>query len=271
MEITEQEFLKFSNYIRNNFGISLSQKKMTFVTSRLGSILEKSNYNNFTEYYEHITHDKNGDSVIEMLNKITTNYTYFYREEKHFEFLKEQILPYIESKEQNTKDLRIWSAGCSSGEEPYALQMIIKDYFGEKQSLWDTTLLATDISTKALLKAKNGVYPNESIEKIPHHWKTKYFSKYDGENVAVKDNIKNNIIFKRFNLMDEFPFRKKFHVIFCRNVMIYFDNKTKTDLINKFYKFTEPGGYLLIGHSESIDRNTTGYRYIQPAIYRKEY
>lgn len=270
MNITAQEFEKFSKYIRSNFGISLSNKKMTFLTSRLNSILEKSDFNTFSDYYDYVTNDKNGDSVIEMLNKITTNYTYFYREEKHFEYLKDIVLPYLIEKEKNTKDLKIWSAGCSSGEEPYTLQMIIKDALKDRQMHWDTQLLATDISTKALTKAQRGIYSNESVEKMPKNWRDKYFSKYDEENVVVKDIIKKEIIFKRFNLMDSFPFKKKFHVIFCRNVMIYFNNETKNQLIDKFYEFTEPGGYLFIGHSESLDRNHCKYNYLQPAVYRKE-
>ncbi len=270
MNITEQEFLKFSSYIRTNFGISLSNKKISFLTSRLGNLLEKSNFQNFSDYYNFVTKDSSGEAIIEMINKITTNYTYFYREEKHFEYLKNQVLPYIQEKEKNTRDFRIWSAGCSSGEEPYALQMILKDFFGNDVRHWDTNLLATDISTKALIKAQNGIYPNESIEKIPTLWKKKYFTKHDEEHVSIAPDIKKEIIFKRFNLMNEFPFKKKFHIIFCRNVMIYFDNQTKIDLINKFYKFTEPGGYLFIGHSESVDRNNSEYKYLQPAIYRKE-
>lgn len=270
MNITEQEFIQFTNYIKTNFGISLTRKKNTFLTSRLGSILEKSKFKTFTEYFDYITNDATGESIIEMLNKITTNYTYFCREEKHFDYLREQVLPYIKEKEKNTRDLRIWSAGCSSGEEPYAIQMILKDFFSNQQHLWDTKLLATDISTKVLLKAKNGIYPSDSLEKVPKHWKKKYFQPYDEENVVARDNIKNEIIFKRFNLMNDFPFKKKFHVIFCRNVMIYFDHQTKIDLINKFYKFTEPGGFLFIGHSESIERSSSEYKYIQPAIYRKE-
>ena len=175
MNISEQEFTKFSNYIRNNYGISLSKKKITFITSRLGNILEKSQFKTFTEYFDYITSDASKESVVEMINKITTNYTYFYREEKHFEYLKEKVLPYVAEKEKATRDLRIWSAGCSSGEEPYALQMIIKDFFEDKPNAWDTKLLATDISTKALMKAQNGIYPKEAIEKIPKGWKLKYF------------------------------------------------------------------------------------------------
>ncbi len=270
MNITEQEFLKFSSYIRNNFGISLSHKKISFLTSRLGRLLEKSNFKSFSEYFNFVTEDASGEAIIEMINKITTNYTYFYREEKHFDFLKREVLPYIKERERNTRDLRIWSAGCSSGEEPYALQMIIREFFGDQNRQWDTSLLATDISTKSLIKAQNAVYPKESIEKIPDSWKKKYFEKYDDDHVAVTEDIKKDVLFKRFNLMNEFPFKRKFHVIFCRNVMIYFDNHTKNDLINKFYKFTEPGGYLFIGHSESIDRSSSQYKYLQPAIYRKE-
>lgn len=205
-----------------------------------------------------------------MVNKLTTNYTYFYREQKHFELMKDEVLPYTIKKENALKDLRIWSAGCSTGEEPYTLQMIIKDVLGKEYSAWDTTLLATDISTKALDKAKKGIYSNEAVGKMPTEWKDKYFENHDNLSSVVKKDIKDKIIFKRFNLMDSFPFKKRFHIIFCRNVMIYFDVETKNKLVNKFYDMMEPGGYLFIGHSESIDRNATRYNYIQPAVYRKE-
>lgn len=270
MEITKQEFKQLADYIKRNFGINLTENKVGLVTNRLGSLVEKSSYKSFSEYYDYIVSDKTGAAVSELINKITTNYTYFWREEKHFEYFRDQVIPYLESTQSNARDLRIWSAGCSSGEEPYTLQMLLKENFGNKQPAWDTKILATDISTKVLLKAEKGIYPSESISNLPVMLKNKYFEKIDQDNVKVADSIRKEIIFKRFNLMNDFPFRKKFHVIFCRNVMIYFDVATKRELINKFYEFTEPGGYLFVGHSESVEREYSDYVYIKPAIYRKE-
>ena len=138
--------------------------------------------------------------------------------------------------------MRIWSAGCSTGEEPYTLAMIIDEFFGKEKLFWNTQILATDISSKVLDVAKKGVYNNDSIAKMPSEKRLKYFKKISDEKSEVVDQIKKEVIFARLNLMNEtFPFKKKFHTIFCRNVMIYFDSKTKMDLVNRFYKITEPG------------------------------
>lgn len=203
------------------------------------------------------------------IERITTNHTFFMREVDHFNFFREKVLPYL-CKVVRNKDLRIWSAGCSSGEEPYTLAMIIDEYFGNQKIWWDSQILATDISNKVLNKAVQGVYSNAALESLPSLWKLNYLNKIDKDKYEFKDNIKKEVIFRKFNLMEErFPFKNKFHVIFCRNVMIYFDEQTKIDLINKFYDSLELGGYLFIGHSESFARNETKFQYIAPAIYRK--
>jgi chemotaxis protein methyltransferase CheR len=207
----------------------------------------------------------------ELVNKLTTNHTFFAREVQHFDFFKNKTLPDLVKQCEKNRDLRIWSAGCSSGEEPYTLAMLIADYFGENRAMWDTKVLATDISTKVLNIAKAGIYQNEQLDSLPENWRRNYFKKLDKEKSSVADNIKSEVVFRIFNLMNEaFPFKKKFHVIFCRNVMIYFDSNTKTELVNKFYENTEHGGYLFIGHSESINREESRYKYVMPAVYRKE-
>jgi len=169
------------------------------------------------------------------------------------------------------KDLRIWSAGCSTGEEPYTLAMLIDEFLGNEKLQWDAKILATDISNKVLETAKRGIYSNEKIATLPAQWRLKYFKKYDDENSILVDSIKNEVIYRNFNLMEKvFPFRRKLHVIFCRNVMIYFDYKTRDELVNKFYQHLEDGGYLFVGHSESLNRETTRFKYVMPAVYRKE-
>lgn len=269
MLITEKEFKDFSAYMHDNYGINLTDAKKGLVDSRLSAVIEKGGHKSFTEYFEFVRKDKTGDAFSDLLNRITTNYTYFWREEEHFKFFSDQVLPYVEQKYSSQKDLRVWSAGCSSGEEPYTLMMLINEKF-PRSSGWDTGVLATDISIKAMTKAEKGVYPMESTQNMPPNLKNKYFNKQPDGMLKVTDEIKNQVIFRKFNLMGPFQFKRKFHVIFCRNVMIYFDAETKRKLVDKFYDALEPGGYLFIGHSESIDRNFSDFKYIMPALYRKE-
>lgn len=156
-------------------------------------------------------------------------------------------------------------------EESYTLAMIMDEFFGRNKGMWDTKILATDISAKVLDVARRGIYNDNRIMPLPPAWRMNYLKKIDDENYIISDKIKNEVIYRKFNLMEEtFPFRKKFHVIFCRNVMIYFDRETRNELIEKFYDMTSYGGYLFIGHSEYIDRTKTKYKYVAPSIYRKE-
>jgi chemotaxis protein methyltransferase CheR len=268
--ITDKEFKQLAAYIKANYGINLRDEKQALVTGRLQSELVQHGFNNFSEYYKYIISDKTGAAIPNLINKITTNHTFFMREEEHFHYFRDIVLPYL-IRTVNKKDLRIWSAGCSSGEEPYTLAMILDDYLGKEKIWWDTKILATDISGKVLEKAKKGVYNNQELTSIPSHWKLKYLKETENDNSVLIDQIRDEVIYRKFNLMEEvFPFKQKFHVIFCRNVMIYFDNETRRNLVNKFYEALEYGGYLFIGHSESISRDETSFKYISPAVYRKE-
>ena len=268
--ITDKEFWQLAKYIKANYGINLKEEKRALVIGRLHNVLMQNNFRSFSEYYDYVISDRTGNAVNTLINKITTNHTFFMREADHFFYFRDTVLPYLVSRAKD-KDLRIWSAGCSSGEEPYTLAMIIDDYFGREKMWWDSKILATDISSKVLEVAKQGKYSNEDLANIPSHWRLNYFKKIDSEKSVIIDKIKNEVIYRKFNLMDEvFPFKRKFDVIFCRNVMIYFDLQTKHKLVNKFYDSMESGGYLFIGHSESLNRDETKYKYVIPAIYRKE-
>jgi len=269
LAMTENEFKKLADYIKSNYGIYLKKEKQALVSGRLYNILLQNNFSSFSEYYDYVVSDKTGEAAMTLINKITTNHTFFMREADHFFYFRDEVLPFLRDT-LNDKDLRIWSAGCSSGEEPYTLAMIIDEFFGSEKRNWDTKILATDISTKVLTIAQKGVYGNDEIAPLPAYWKLNYFKKLDNEKSIIVDRIRNEVIYRKFNLMENvFPFKKKFHVIFCRNVMIYFDAETKQKLINKFYDLTEYGGYLFIGHSESLNREETKYKYIMPAVYRK--
>ncbi len=269
LTLKDNDFRQLVTYIQKNYGINLSRKK-NLIEGRLSNLLIEKGFTDFSEYVKCVFEDTTKAEVTNLINKITTNHTFFMREVAHFEYFKNKVLPYLRSTVKEN-DLRIWSAGCSSGEEPYTLAMIMADFCQSEGMCWDKKLLATDISIKVLEMAEKGIYSAEVLEEIPKYWKINYFKKSNAENYQIIEELRRDVIFRVFNLMDEvFPFKKKFQVIFCRNVMIYFDYETKMRLIDKFYEITEPGGYLFIGHSESIGKYETRYQCIGPAIYRKE-
>lgn len=269
LTITQKEFLQLTNFIHKNYGIHLKEEKKTLVLGRLQNVLQQAGFTNFTDYFKYLVSDKTGKAVNTLINHITTNHTFFMREADHFLYFRDKVLPYLINTVKN-KDLRIWSAACSSGEEAYTLAMILDEFLGKEKIMWDTKVLATDISDKVLNIARMGIYGDDHIKQLPERWKKCYFNKYDSENSILTNAIKNEVIYRKLNLMEpKFPFKKKFHIIFCRNVMIYFDNETKNELVNKLYNQLEYGGYLFIGHSESLNRHTTSFKYIMPAVYRK--
>jgi len=270
MNISDKEFNDISQFVRERYGINLTDKKKMLVATRLNFVFEKYDVETYGEYFELMKTDQFGDLTVEFLDRITTNHTFVNREAHHFEFMKTVVLPYVEKVEGYSKDLRIWSAGCSNGAEPYSIAMTVEDYLGQRKTGWDTTILATDLSNDILEKAKKGIFPADDLKTAPRAWVSNYFEKNPGDYFVVKQRLREEILFRRLNLMSNFPFNKKFHLIFCRNVMIYFDSDVKHALANKFYDHLEDGGYLFIGHSETLDRAKTKFNYIKPAIYRKE-
>ncbi|KLU66822.1 MULTISPECIES: protein-glutamate O-methyltransferase CheR [Desulfosporosinus] len=270
IEITDDEFWRLAGYIKENYGIHLKAEKQSLVTGRLHNVLLEKGFNNFTDYFRYLKNDTSGKAMATLIEKITTNHTFFMREADHFHFFRDQVLPYLR-KTVRDKDLRIWSAACSSGEEAYTLAMILDEFFGKEKAFWDSKVLATDISDKVLNIARKGIYPHEGIASLPANWRMNYFNNYDTDHYILTDKIRKEVIYRKFNLMEPvFPFKRKFNTIFCRNVMIYFDQRTKNELVDKFYANMEYGGYLFIGHSESLNRDLTRFKYIMPAVYRKE-
>lgn len=272
VEVTDEEFRLIRDLIYKNIGIHLTDEKRSLVNGRLQKILRKMNFKTFKEYYDFLINDKSGEALSELANVISTNHTFFGREIDHFEYFVDVVLPEIENraKQTNNYDIRVWSAGCSSGEEPYTLVMLMMEYFGKDYYKWQAGVLATDISLTVLEKAKRGIYPDERVQPLPDVFKKKYFKRLPTGEWEIIDPVKREVTYRRFNLMNEkFPFKKPFDVIFCRNVMIYFDNPTRERLVEKFYQFTVPNGYLFIGHSETLNRTSTKYKYVQPAVYKK--
>lgn len=269
ISISDDEFRLLTSFIKEHSGIHLKDEKKTLLVGRLSNMLQDKGITTFMDYYKLLKADHDGIELSRLIDKITTNHTYFMREAEHFSYLSQHVLPTI--KEQiKGNDLRIWCAASSSGEEPYTLAMILEDTFKHETSHWDKKLLATDLSLSILDEAKAGIYAKERVGTLPKMWILNYFDRLNEQQFVVKPHLKKEVIFRRFNLLEPtFPFKKKFHIIFCRNVMIYFDNDTKDELIDKFYDILEPGGYLFIGHSETINRERTKFQYIKPAVYRK--
>lgn len=270
IKITDNEFNDFSRYVQANYGIFFKNEKKTLIQGRLSQVIRDLKFKSLSEYLNYVKSDTTGEASVVLLNRITTNHTFFMREPAHFYYFRDKVLPFLVSTVRS-KDLRIWSAASSTGEEAYTLAMLIDEYFGPSKGDWDTKILATDISADVIETAKRGIYSKDKIEALPESWQRIHFRKYDDRNYMISDKMKNEVIFNRLNLMDEkFPFRRDMHVIFCRNVMIYFDNDTKNDLAERLYDITAPGGFLFVGHSENLERNKTRYKYIMPSIYRKE-
>ena len=272
MAITDAEFRSIRDLVYQRFGITLSDQKKSLVVGRLQKKLKEHDCKTFKEYYDKLIADKTNDLITELANQITTNHTFFFREPDHFDFFKSDILPWMvqEHKAKGDNDLRIWCAAASSGEEPYTLIITLLEHFGADYKNWNCGLLATDVSEKALTGALGGIYADARLQGVPPAILNKYFKKVP-DGYAVIDQLKKEVTYRKFNLMNKtLPFRKKFDCIWCRNVMIYFDTPTKHELVNRMYDVTVGGGYLLIGHSETLDRNQTKWKYVKPAIYRKE-
>lgn len=267
--MTEQEFLRIYRYLKSRYGIDMERKK-EIMQGRLDNYIRAHGYETYTDYMNAVEMDITGSLERDMVNILSTNHTFFMREFEHFDFLRQTVLPYLKEKEEAKKDLCIWCGAASTGQEPYMLAMLLKDFFGLDHGKWDTKVLATDIATDAIKTALEGRYTAEQMDSVPEHWKRRYFKLIEGgERYEVTGELKNEVIFRKFNLMDEFPFRRKMHIVFLRNVMIYFDKETKRELIQKVYDAMEPGGYLFIGRTETIDRDITPFEMIQPSIFRK--
>lgn len=272
MAISDAEFTRLRDLIYQRFGINLTEQKRSLLVGRLQKLMRQLNLPTFSAYFEYLDNDKTEAGLSELVDLISTNHTYFNREKDHFDYFSQTALPAVidKLKQQNRKDLRIWCAGCSSGEEPYTLLMLMMEYLGADYSSWDAGILATDISDRALTVARRGTYATDRVMQLPELLRRKYFIAAGQGEMAVVDKIKSEATFRRFNLMNEtFPFKKPFQMIFCRNVMIYFDQTTREALVSRYHQHTEPGGYLFIGHSETLGRSQTLYRYLKPALYQK--
>jgi chemotaxis protein methyltransferase CheR len=271
--LTEKLFQNYSRLVYEKSGICLRDEKKALLQARLNKRLRATGFASYDEYFKFITAPENARELTHFIDCISTNLTYFFREPQHFDFL-DQVLPDLLERRRKSRDfrLRVWSAGCSTGEEPYSLAMCVLEHL-QDPTRWDFRVLATDISTRVLETAFKGVYSKDKVEKVPPKLRHQYFRKVAGKNgeqdYEVDDKLKKLVAFRRLNLQQEYPFKGPFDFIFCRNVMIYFDKQTQERLIVKMSAYMSAGGYLFVGHSESLTGLAHPLTYVRPAVYRK--
>ena len=271
-ELNDKEFKHIAALVYDAFGIVLNQEKKSLVINRLGKTLRDRSLPSFAAYIHLVENDRSGAELSLLANAISTNHTFFYREPKHFDHLSQVALPDILKKQRakSEYDLRVWCAASSTGEEPWTLAMLIREALGSEVSRWHAGLLATDISTRALNTAYRGAYGQDEVDQLPPEMRRKWFRSRGDGLLEVVPELRSDLLFRRLNLVKEFKFKKPFHIIFIRNVMIYFDQQTKEDLARRLAQWVVPGGYLYIGHSESLGRNSAEWESMQPAVYRRK-
>ena len=272
-QLSKEDFNKLSTFIYKESGIKMPPVKKIMLQSRLQKRLKELHMTSFKEYCDYVF-SKEGlnNEIIHMLDVVSTNKTDFFREPVHFDFLTSTVLPDFISKKGSNKLLKVWSAGCSSGEEPYTIAIVLYDFF-ENYPGFDFTILGTDISTKILHNAVNAVYKEDKVEGIPLSLKRKHLLKSKDRNnptVKIGSHLRSKVRFGRLNFMDDYyDISEYFDIVFCRNVLIYFDRETQEKVINKLCTKLNSGGYFFLGHSESIMNMNVPLRQIKPTIFQK--
>ncbi len=272
--ITNEEFRAFHVLVLKEAGIFLSDAKRQLVASRLAKRLRHFGFSTFSQYYHYLeTQDPCGEERLQMVNCITTNKTDFFRESHHFDFLRDQVFPELRERalQGGPRRLRIWSAACSSGEEPYTIALTVREEFPAHCG-WDIRILASDIDTDILHRAERGVYTMERLAGMPEPFRRKYFLRGKGKwegSVRVRPELQELVTFRRINFMDPtWPIHTRFDVIFCRNVIIYFDRETQRRLFERLRRYLHEDGYLMVGHSESLHWLADLFVPLRGTIYR---
>jgi chemotaxis protein methyltransferase CheR len=266
---TDQDFSFIRRLVMDQTGISLADHKRELVYGRLSKRLRNLGLNNFTQYCSHLEHHE--DEVLELVNAITTNLTSFFRESYHFDYLHDHLLPELLQRNAVTRRIRIWSAGCSTGEEPYSIAMTVRDAVPGLRD-WDLKILATDIDSNVLAKAAAGIYPAERAASVPPAYRNRFLKKGGVEDtgmVRVHDDVRSLVTFRQLNLMHQWPMKGPFDIIFCRNVVIYFDKETQRSLFGRYADMLTPDGHLFVGHSETLFKVCDRFSLIGRTIYRR--
>jgi chemotaxis protein methyltransferase CheR len=270
-EFTHDDFNFLRKISNQRTGIVVSDDKFDMFYSRLSRRVRKLGMSTFKEYCNLIRDDQDGEEMVELINSITTNLTAFFRENHHFEYLAKTVIPELLNKNKDKRQINIWSAGCSTGEEPYSISIVLQESLNNIQN-WKSEIIATDIDSNVLARAASGIYALERVTGLPQNRLKLWFQKGSGEKsgmVRVKPVLRQRIKFGQLNLMQNWMLEFPQDVIFCRNVIIYFDKESKISLINSFADSLNDGGYLFIGHSESLFKLTDRFELIGQTIYRK--
>ena len=270
-EFTDRDFDKIRQIVNSNTGISLSDAKQDLVYSRLSRRLRVLGINNFKNYCDFLQDDGNDDEMVQFTNALTTNLTSFFREPHHFEYLKSTVFPELKKQKAIDRRIRIWSSACSTGEEPYSIAITAKEAFPTATG-WDVKILATDLDSNVVAKAKNGIYEMDRVKNIKDSRVRKWFKKNKSnglDQIKASSELQNIITFKQLNLMHAWPMKGPFDIIFCRNVVIYFDKPTQKILFDRMANLLAPGGYLFLGHSETLFKITDRFDLIGNTIYKK--
>jgi chemotaxis protein methyltransferase CheR len=267
--LEEKEFIKLSRFIESEVGIKMPPAKKILIESRLQKRLKALSILNFKEYCDYVFKEDSRHELIEMIDAITTNKTDFMREPAHFDFLVNTVLPEIT---RQKKSMKIWSAACSTGQEPYNLAMFMEEFKGGRTSV-DYQITATDISKSCLEKGREALYSMKDIEDVSQSFKKKYFLKSkdpQSEQVKIKKSLRDRVHFQSINLMkDNYGLNDKYDVVFCRNVLIYFDRENQQRVVRRIVRHMNPGAYLFLGHSESMAGINCGLTSVVSSIFRK--
>jgi len=267
-EFSEEDFQQVRQLVREQIGISLAESKRELVYGRLSRRLRALGLVDFHSYLKRIE-ERDTDELQQLCNAITTNLTAFFRERHHFDFLDRELLPALERNNADSRRIRIWSAGCSTGEEAYSIAMVVLETLGHLRG-WDVRILATDVDTGVLKQARRGVYSGERLEKVDSARLLRWFTRIgDTSHYRVCPEIKQLVAFKFLNMVGDWPMRGPFDVIFCRNVVIYFDRNTQREIISRMAALQGAGDHLILGHSESLLDVSTQYRLANQTIYRR--
>ncbi|MEL6177548.1 MAG: CheR family methyltransferase [Myxococcota bacterium] len=272
LEITSDDYSFIQSFVLKHTGIKLDDQKKELLQNRLGGVLRSRGLSTVNQYRNSVLRNASRADIQELTDCITTNYTYFYREPAHFRLLLERVLPEVTARAERRgkRELRMWCAAASTGEEPYTLMMIQMEHFQRTYPNWDAGLLATDISRQALGSALQGVYTPEQLIKLPDHLRRRYTRPAGRRKVEVLPALRHEVTFRRFNLMNPlYPFQHGFDVIFCRNVLIYFDQKTRTEVLKKLASVTRPGGYVFISQAETVEFPEQLFETVSGSVFRR--